>query len=325
MRKLATILFLLLFPVPVQAAIEAVNIFEPRAFGYFMGDTLERRVEVVTTGDTELISGSLPRPGSLTYWLDLTSVDHSVREAHGAKTHTIILKYQIFYSALQATKLKIPPYPLKFRNPGVQPPADGAKDEHRNEGEAPPASASIPALQLTISPLRDILLDDVMPDRKTEISEILRPDARANLIPTGRLEKLLGLSAAALLLSLALLLWHYAIWPFSRRAGRPFTIADRRIRKLQSASSSDDRYAESLLVLHRALDEAHGGRVFAGDLPNFISKHERFSDLSLRLREFFESSRMYFFSGDKAAAESRFSVEDVRHLVADLAREEKAA
>jgi len=65
--------------------------------------------------------------------------------------------------------------------------------------------------------------------------------------------------------------------------------------------------------------------LFAEDLSTFLSQRQRFSTLKEALQKFFESSRIFFFSGNKQSAESKFSIEDVRKLAADLAREEKAA
>ena len=62
MRSWLAIAFLLLSIGGSSAAIDAVNVYEPRTFGHFLGDTLERRVEVITSGNTELFTAALPRP-----------------------------------------------------------------------------------------------------------------------------------------------------------------------------------------------------------------------------------------------------------------------
>lgn len=80
-----------------------------------------------------------------------------------------------------------------------------------------------------------------------------------------------------------------------------------------------------MIALHRAFDKSYGRRLFAEDLSTFLSQRQRFSTLKETLQKFFESSRIFFFSGNKQSAESKFSIEDVRKLAADLAREEKAA
>lgn len=323
MRAWWIIAFLLLGLQPAAAAIDAVNIYEPRNFGYFIGDTLERNVEVVTSGNTELFTAALPRPGSLTYWLDLVAITHSVRQEAGRTIYDIKLKYQIFYSAVEATELDIPAFPLKFKNPtSVAPDATAPVD---SADAASKYSASVPAFRMIVAPLRDLVLVDLMPEKTKELSDILRPDVQAHIIPVASKERLLAISSVALLLSAILLCWHYAIGPFKKRAGRPFTQAERQIRDLLSYGATDASYREALLILHRAFDEAAGHRLFTEDAGIFAKEHPRFSGLASRFRSFFESSRLYFFSDDRRAAEELFPLENVRQLVSDLAREERAA
>lgn len=328
MRTWLIFAILLVSSRPCAAAVEAVNVYEPRAFGYFIGDTFERRIEVITTGDTELLTAGLPRPGPLTYWLELTGVDDKVRESQGRKIHDITLKYQTFYAAIEPVKVKIPAYPLKFRNPGTSAAAQAPDAQTANgENPEPPSHdvASIPAFQVVMSPLREYAVSDFMSGKSIELADIMAPDAKARFISTSRQTTLLGLGLAASALSIVLLLWHYAKGPFARRQGRPFTIADRRIRELQSAETGDTLYGNSLIALHRAFDESYGRRLFAEDLSAFLSQRQRFSVLQEKLQGFFESSRLFFFAGNKKIAETSFPIEDVRKLAADLARKEKAA
>lgn len=335
MRAWLILTILLIGSGPCAAAVEAVNVYEPRAFGYFIGDTFERRIEVITTGDTELLTAGLPRPGPLTYWLDVISVSSEVHEADSRKTHNITLKYQAFYAALEPVKVKVPAYPLKFRNaglPAVNPPAPSPEDQEAPGGESaetPPAAsedvASIPAFQLVMSPIREFAVSDFMSGKGTEVADVLAPDAKVHLISMSNKTAFAGASLAVLGLSIILLLWHYAKGPFARRQGRPFTIAERRIRELQGTGAGDTIYKDSLIALHRAFDDAYGRRVFAEDLSAFLSGRPRFTKLKKKLERFFDGSRLFFFSGDKKAAEAKFPIDDVRKLAADLAREEKAA
>jgi mxaA protein len=287
--------------------VAAVNVYEPRPFGYFIGDTFERRVQVVTTDGTDLFTEALPHPGPLTYWLDLVSVDLKSSESGGRKTYDINLKYQTFYSALQATKVEIPAIPLKFSDAGTPPPA-----------------ASIPAFKILMSPIRDIVLQSLNPGANTEIGDVLRPDVKARAISTSPALRLFLISAIALVLSAAGLLRHYAKWPFARRPGRPFTIADQKIGDLDE-SNRDLAYRDSLILLHRAFDDSVGRRVFAADIPNLLKERTQLAKLAPSLQRFFESSRLYFFSQDRSAAEANFPIEDLRRLASDLARQERAA
>lgn len=173
--------------------------------------------------------------------------------------------------------------------------------------------------------MREYAVSDFMSGKSIELADIMAPDAKAHIISTSRQTTLLGLGLAGLALSAILLLWHYARGPFAKRQGRPFTLADRRIRELQSAETGDALYKNSLIALHRAFDKPYGRRLFAEDLSSFLSRHQRFAVLKETLQKFFESSRLFFFSDNKQSAETAFSIEDIRKLAADLAREEKAA
>ena len=177
--------WLLFFLSPASAAIDAVNVYEPRNFGYFIGDTLERDIEVVTSGKTELFTAALPRPGSLTYWLDLVSISHTERDEGGRRHYDLKLKYQIFYSAIEATELDIPAFPLKFKNPASVAP-DGTSPNDASDAAAK-QSASIPAFRIIVAPLRDLVLVDLMPEKTKELSEVLRPDVPAREIPVNSL------------------------------------------------------------------------------------------------------------------------------------------
>jgi mxaA protein len=233
------------------------------------------------------------------------------------------LTYQTFYSALEPTKVTIPAYPLKFRN--LEPPKTAEQSEAETPGETAEDIASIPAFPMIMSPLREFAVSDFMSGKGVEIADIMRPDAIAKPLGTSRQAVHLGLALAALALSILLLLWHYAKGPFARRPGRPFTRAERRIRELQSKETGDELYRESLIILHRAFDESFGRRVFASDLQTLLNQRQGFANLKDTLQRFFDGSRIFFFSGDKTAAESKFPIDDVKRLAADLAREEKAA
>lgn len=323
MRIAPVIASLLLSVNPAAAAIEAVHVYEPRNFGYFIGDTLERDVEVITSGRTELFTAGLPRPGPLTYWLDLTAIGVRERDQDGRRIYDVKLQYQIFYSAIEATNVEIPALPLKFKNPDSVAPGDAVRDGTADAGQK--YTAAVPALKLVISPLRNIVLDDVMPEKTKELSDLLRPDVPAQEIATASKEKRLLASSFALLASGLLLAWHYAVWPFRKRGGRPFTQASRQIRDLLSFGRGEQSYADALLILHRAFDETAGHRIFGEDTEAFVRKYPCYAGIASRLAAFFESSRLYFFFEDRGSAERGFPLEKVQTLAEDLAREERAS
>ena len=56
-------------------AVKQVTIRTPRDIGYFVGDLIRAEITLIVDGGASIDPASLPRPGSITYWLDIRSVD----------------------------------------------------------------------------------------------------------------------------------------------------------------------------------------------------------------------------------------------------------
>ena len=74
MRRLAPLLFLLCSSLAAQSQVRTVEVRTPRPFGYFLGDLVRAQVDIVVEPGFALQAASLPRPGAITYWLDLRTV-----------------------------------------------------------------------------------------------------------------------------------------------------------------------------------------------------------------------------------------------------------
>src|SRR5690606_5836027 len=104
------------------------------------------------------------------------------------------------------------------------------------------------------------------------LADQLQPDVRPRLNDTRPTERMLIVMAAlAALLALALAR-HYAVWPFRRRPGRPFTRAAALIGRLRPGDSGEN-YEAALLTLHRAFDSAAGKRLLGEDVETFLDRH----------------------------------------------------
>ncbi len=118
MRRLA-LAVLLLTCVAADAAVahvRNVGAIDPRAFGYFVGDVIERTFEIDTDRGDEIVDASLPHAGPLTYWLELKSASVSSRALGDRARHTLKLAYQIFYVPVDPHKLEIPPVTISFKS-----------------------------------------------------------------------------------------------------------------------------------------------------------------------------------------------------------------
>ncbi|HEX2842548.1 nonribosomal peptide synthetase MxaA [Hyphomicrobium sp.] len=284
------------------AGVRAVHTIEPRAFGYFLGDTLERIVEIETGPDDEIVPASLPRTGPSNYWLELRSIEHTSTHQGDGRLHRLKLVYQTFYAPIDPRKLAIPTTEITVRGP------------------AGSETAAIPPFTFLMSPLREIF-----PEKSGETSEtFLRPDvppefSRSGLLRTAALTAL-GFSA----LFLALLARDLAWWPFHRRPARPFSRAVREIGQ-SLAKGSAEGYKTALLALHRAFDTAAGQRLLAADVDIFLAKHPEHDEAREQVTRFFSASRTVFFGDAQRDGEINMPPSELKELAASLARQEREA
>lgn len=304
MRRLAlAALFALCFAEAATAHVRNVHAVDPRAFGYFVGDVIERTFEIDTDRGDTLTSASLPHAGQLTYWLELKSVTATHSTSGDIARHTVKIAYQIFYVPVDPHKLEIPPVSIAFRS-----------------GESS-YNVSLPPFTFLVSPLREIF-----PEKSGEtIETFLKADAGARFVPVRTLHLEMATSGLASLLALAALAYQLAWWPFHRRKARPFTRAARETAMLIGEGQNSDSYRQALLELHRALDSAAGQRLLAADVPAFVNRHPEHGSRADDLSRFFEASRSAFFANDPADAERLLSPGGLVDLAGRLAREERAA
>lgn len=282
----------------------SVRIFAERSFGYFVGDLVDARVEIVADSSLRLQTASLPRPGALRYWLDLRETRVESHPAGEGETRwSIALSYQLFYVALDVRELEIPAFSLRFTR-------EGANDVV--------ATSDAPAWKIGVSPLREVL-----PQRRENPIDYMQPDSVAARVDAGPPRARAGGLLAAALALLTLVARDRGWPPFHARRARVFAAAARRIAAL---ARRDDRAAwrEGAQALHRALDATAGRRIFADDLDAFLSRHGEFGAQREALQRFFSASRAAFF--DVAGREKEeFAWPRLVALAKALARHERSA
>lgn len=284
------------------ADVRAVHTVEPRPFGYFLGDTLERTIEIGTGPDDEIVQASLPRTGPSNYWLEVRAVEHGWERQGDGRLHTLKITYQAFYAPIDPRKMTIPSTEIAVRGP--------------NGSE----TATIPPFTMIMSPIREIF-----PEKSGETAEtFLRPNAPAEPRRSGSLRTAALAAAVLSALFLVLLARDLAWWPFHRRPARPFSRAVREIGRAL-ADGGADGYRAALLALHRAFDTAAGHRLFAADVDRFLAEHPEHGASRSLVERFFDASRVVFFGEAPREGETRFPATEVRELAATLARQERAA
>lgn len=267
--------------------LRAITI-EPRAFGYHVGDIVEREVIVHVPRGFVLDEASLPRPGARGKALELQAVSRHTESESGGTRHALKLRYQVFMSPTEVRTLEIAPFSLSFKG-------DGRDQDLRVE-----------AWPVTVSPL---VPAEVSP--REGLGE-LRPDAAPPLIDTRSTRTRLLAYGVVLLLCLAYLAQVYVALPWWSSRRRPFANAWRQLSHLPAGSPSVE-WRAAFQRVHDALNQTAGEVVFEHGVDRFVAAQPRYAGLRADLLTFFEQSRREFFAGGQPAADGgRWLVEFCR-------------
>jgi mxaA protein len=260
-----------------------VRTVEPRAFGYVVGDLIERQVVLQLPQAMTLPAEALPRPGRIDAWLALRHA-----QLQGSELR---LTYQMIGAPAAVRTITLPSLALQPL------------------GAAHPIE--IPEYQVTAGPLTPELvaatpgLPELQPDRVPVRADLTSAMARVAAMAT----------LFALLLFLAYALRHPEL-AFWRRRG-PFRTAWLALRKLRSADGAASRVAFE--HLHAAFNAAAGRAVFGSDLAPLFAAQPALTALRVEIELFFAWSRETFFAGsDPALATPRLA--DLKALSERLAR-----
>jgi mxaA protein len=266
-----------------------VDAGEPRAFGYQIGDTVQRHVTVHADAGWALDPASLPRPGARGGALELRHVGAATRADGGGRRHELDLQYQVFVSPTAVRTFEIPSFRLRFNGPQ-------RSDE-----------VLVEAWPVTVAPL---LPEPVSPRRG--LGE-LRPDHAPLLIDTRTLHLRLMLCAAAALLLLGALAVIQLGPPWRRARSRPFGRAWRQLRRLPP-NATEAQWRAACKTMHEALNRSAGEVVFEGGLARLIAARPAFSALRDDLSRFLRLSRGEFFGdGGRAAGDAQWLLALCQH------------
>ena len=245
----------------------------PRAYGYSVGDVVQRRVQLQLPPGWALDLDALPlsrRPGQ-------------ALELRGARLDgdRLLLDYQIFLAPTEVRTLEMPPLLLRFVN------ADGAEGAARGVPDV--REVRVDAWPLTVAPLAPVQASPRAGLGAT------RPDvAAAPIDTTPHQHRLLVLAALLLAVVAALAHLHLGL-PWWSRHQRPFAQTWRQLRNWPERASAEQARAAMQLV-HAALNRCDSQVLFAGGVASFVVRHPRFAPLQPALFEFFEHSQAAFFA-----------------------------
>lgn len=295
--RIAFIMLLALFWTrPVEAEQARVTIQSERAFGYFVGDLVHARVEIITPAEANLWASSLPRPGPLGVSLDLRDVSVQVRTEGANKSWDIDLVYQNFYVALDVRNIEIPAFDLRFGDETV----------------------TVPAWSVGVAPLREIA-----PAKQERPEDYLRPDAPMAFAEETQPKRLALAFAAFSSLLLAAVARDRAWPPFRKRRARIFNALARRLAAETRAATGANAIRQAFQCVHRTIDLANGGSLLAEDVPVFLLRRPEFASLKPSFDRFFSSSRGVFFSTEGEPV-ADYSLAELLDFAKALARRERA-
>jgi len=246
--------------------LEAVTI-EPRAFGYQVGDMLQRRIVVQVPDGLVLDAASLPRPGARGQALEL----RALRRQSGAGREELQLDYQVFLAPASVRTLEMPPFNLHFAG---QPRAQALR---------------VDAWPVTVAPLLPL---QVSP--RHGLGE-LRPDAPVPHIGTQALRARLWAYAGVAALALATLAFVHGAGVWWGRRQRPFARAWRSMRRLPPGDDAA-AWRAACEQLHAAFNEAGGEVLFEHGIDRFATRRPAFQALRDDMRRFLRLSRRGFFA-----------------------------
>jgi len=269
-------------------AVLRVEASEPRAFGYQVGDHLQRRVVVHVPAGWTLDEASLPKPGGRGLALELRAVRKKRTPGASGQRLELDLDYQVFLAPAAPRTVEIAAQRLRFD-------AGGRVEE-----------ALIEAWPVTIAPL----VQAEAPTRRG-LGE-MQPDRAPLLIDTTPARTRLAAYAIAAALLLAGLALAHLGPPWNAARNRPFGVAWRRLRGLP-AQPDAARWKQACVALHEALNRSAGEVLFERGLNDFLQRQPGFAPLREDLQRFLRMSSEQFFGG--AAREA----DDGRWLLA-LAR-----
>ncbi len=252
----------------LAGAVEVEVIAAPgRNFGYVIGDIVEQRFSVMTSGVLTLQDHYLPRPGPLAEGLELRHIEWKTRLDHQKTRHDFRLTYQVFKGVRQAERVELPVFTLHF-------------------AANPPLTVSSPVAGFTLSPL----IPPNLPDEQVVIQN------RSPVFdepPANRQESLLH--ALGLLLSLSVLAYRAGRSRWYRKT--PF---DGLVSGFTARDIPPEKLRQCLQRIHAAFNQTAGYTLMTHGLDDFFLTHPTFKTLEADIRWFFQGSGQIFFGAGQA-------------------------
>ncbi|WP_157548434.1 hypothetical protein [Piscinibacter sakaiensis] len=279
-----------------SAGLDLLETEEPRAFGYHVGDRVERRFRLRVPAPWRLDPDSLPGTGRRGRSLELREARWDPPGPFDGDVHRLTLRYQVFAAPPQVQVLELPPVRLRF---------DAAGREH---------TLRLDAWPLAVGPLA--------PPEAPERTGLgaWRPPARAPLQDTSAIEARLVLWGTLAALAIAWLAVVYGVAPRWAARRLPFGRAWPALRGLPDAPPAEAE-RQACRALHAALNATAGEAVFAQGLDRFLARMPRYAPQRGALQAFFaRSDQLFYGSADAAGPGNGRALRQLARALRDLER-----
>ncbi|MCB1619534.1 MAG: hypothetical protein KDI44_02225, partial [Thiothrix sp.] len=274
-------------PVATGNGVDAVPVLlddrnpHPRRFGFMLGDTLEQTLILRLPQGQYLNANTLPPPGRLNDWLDLTAFSlrrlpdqPSPAAGYSDERYEVTRRWQLFRQVDQPQRLRLPATTLLLRSGRY---------------------ISLPGPEIGYSPM--LPPGTVTPD---SLRPPVLPQTPRPLSLSHQLWPLWGLAGCLLLW-----LWANGRLGFLGRTPGPYTRALRALRRLPDGAASD---VQALQVLEQALNEQAGHPLFPDQLADFFSAYPHYRPLAEPLQALLEQGWKARFGADGTAFPDRMTV-----------------
>ena len=260
---------LLIFFASSAKAELAVEITEPRQFGYVLGDKIERVFMVKSMKDVELDKEKI-RLGRIDTWFSIVSL-----EDLGTK-----LGKPMFSLTYQVINIPKVPSMVEIASQNVNIFADGK-----------PKNIKIPKLLVTIAPLTPRLVSNMGG------LENIQPDEDLGLVSSTFTENKLRIYLLFSFVPFSLLIFCWAPWErIMRKKNLPFTLGRKEVLILVNAEEKNFE-EKSLRIFHNCLNRTFKKTIFIDEIREVCKKNSQFLPLVDELEYFLLCSQKYFYRG----------------------------